>query len=193
MGAAEYTLPGNIQEGSMLKNIIVFIVGAMLLAGCGKFKEQEAAEQAAAAKAKAVAEAAAKKAAGPTDEEKNQAAKALITLVCSSPNVLEEAETSIDLYEAFSGDGADKIVARNHFMKSKNYYSALLENELPARGSSYKTLALYAKKVIPRQSASEANLKEFRELVRANCQGVDAEQGEKVVSGILLYCAAPIP
>ena len=177
----------------MFKNIIIIIVGAALLAGCGKFKEQEAAEQAAAAQAKAVAEAAAKKAAGPTEEEKKQAARALITLVCSSPNVLEEAETSIDLYEAFSGEGADKIVAGNHFMKSKNYYSALLENELPARGASYKALLLYAKKIIPRQSASEANLKEFRGLLAATCRGVDQEQAEKVVSGILFYCSAPVP
>ncbi|MDO8804168.1 MAG: hypothetical protein Q7R35_07045 [Elusimicrobiota bacterium] len=175
----------------MNKNIIALIVGAALLAGCGKSKAEVEAELAAVNKARAVAEEAARKAAGPTLEEKKQAAAAFITLVCSSPKLLDEAETSFDLFEAFSGEGADRVVAKNHFMKAQNFYRALLESELPARGASYKALMLYTDTLLVRKSALD--LKEFRDLLKTHCRGVDEAQAEKVLTGILFYCTAPTP
>ncbi|HCC49043.1 MAG TPA: hypothetical protein DEQ38_13145 [Elusimicrobia bacterium] len=176
----------------MHKNIIVLVLGAALLAGCGKSKEDVAAEQAAAAQAQAAAEAAAKKAAGPTAEEKKQAAAEFIALICSSPQVFEDAETSIDTLEAFSGEGADKNEARKHFMRAQNYYRGALENEMTARGLSYEALMLYAGGVLPRQGTTES-VNEFRALIKANCRGVDEANAERVLGGILFYCAAQTP
>jgi len=176
----------------MKKITVLFIASAVLLAGCGKSKKELAAEQAAAAKVQAVAEAAAKKAAGPTEEEKKQAAVAFITLVCSSPKLLDEAETNMDVFEAFSGEGADRTEAENSFTRSQNYYRALLEREMPARGSSYQALMLYANAILPGHAAAES-LDGFRGMLKTHCRGVDEAQAERLLGGILFYCAAQTP
>ncbi|MDD2804019.1 MAG: hypothetical protein PHV33_00560 [Elusimicrobiales bacterium] len=175
----------------MRKFPALLLLCALPLAGCGKGKAELAAEQAAAAEAQAAAQDAAKKAAGPTDVERKQAAATFIALVCSQPRLLEEAETSLDLLEAFSGEGADQAEARNHFSKAQAYYSGLLQQELPARGgASYEALLQYGAGVLPRQ-AMPGRPEEFRRLIKLNCPGVDAAQAEKVTIGILAYCISP--
>lgn len=175
----------------MRKCLALLLLCALPLAGCGKSKETLAAEQAAAAADQAAAAEAARKAAGPTDEERKQAAATFIALVCSNPRLLEEAETSLDLLEAFSGEGADQTEARNHFLKSQAYYSELLRQELPARGgASYEALLQYGAGVLPGQTMP-GRVAEFRRFIKLNCPGTDAAQAEKVTLGILAYCIAP--
>jgi len=174
-----------------MRKALLLLLCCLPLAGCGKGKAELAAEQAAAAEAQAAAEAAAKKAAGPTEEERKQAAATFVALVCSQPRLLEEAETSLDLLEAFSGEGADQAEARNHFQKSQAYYSELLRQELPARGgASYEALLQYGAGVLPRQPMP-GRPEEFRRFIKLNCPNVDPAQAEKVTLGILAYCIAP--
>lgn len=176
----------------MLKRVGVMVACAALLSACGKSQEQLAVEQAAAKAEQAAAAAAAKEAAPPTGEEKMAAARAMAEALCSSPGLMDEIETSLDVFEAYSGEGADKNEARNHFIRYQNRYRAMMEGEMPARGSSYKALAHYAAEMMPGRG-SEQGTRALRELLRQACRGRDLAQAERAAGGLLFYCAAKTP
>lgn len=171
------------------------LLAALLLAGCGKSQKELAAEAAAAAKAQAEAAAAAeaaRKAAGPTEQEKRRAAEVFVGLVCGSPRLIDDAETNLDLLEAFSGEGADRAEAEIQLKKLRSYYTALLRRELPARGASYEALEKFAPGVLPPQQDAEGT-KFYRTLILTGCRGLDPEHAERVLGGILSNGAVPAP
>lgn len=176
----------------MRKNILILIAGAALLGACGKSQEQVAVEKAAAMAEQAAAEEVAKAAAAPTEEDKKAAGKALFEALCSSPALMEEVEMSLDLFEALSGEGADKNEARNHFIRSQSRYRAMMEMEMPSRGSSYKALSYYAVDMMPGYINPERK-RAMRELAAAVCKGRSLRQAERAAGGVLFYCAAPVP
>lgn len=175
------------------KNFFPALLAALLLAGCGKSQKELAAEAAAADKAQAEAAAAAeaaKKAAGPTDQEKRRAAEVFVGLVCGSPRLLDDAETNLDLTEAFAGEGADAAEAENQARKNRAYYTALLQRELPARGASYEALEKFAPGVLPPHQDAEGT-KFYRTMILTGCRGLDPDHAERVLGGILAYGAVP--
>ncbi len=176
----------------MRKNIFILVSGAALLAGCGKSQEQVAVEKAAAVAEQAAAEEVAKAAAAPTEADKKAAAKALFEMLCSSPALMDEVETSMDLFEALSGEGADRNEARNHFIRSQSRYRAMMEMEMPARGSSYKALSYYAADMMPGYISPERS-RAMRETAAAACKGRSLRQAERAAGGVLFYCAAAVP
>ncbi|KAF0124327.1 MAG: hypothetical protein FD189_2470 [Elusimicrobia bacterium] len=176
----------------MFKNILILMTGAALLGGCGKSQEQVAVEKAAASAERAAAEEVAKAAAGPTEADKKAAAKALLETLCSSTALMEEVEMSMDLFEALSGEGADKNEARNHFIRSQSRYRAMMEMELSARGASYKAFSYYAADMMPGYVSPERR-RAMREIAAAACKGRSLRQVERTAGAVLFYCAAPVP
>jgi hypothetical protein len=174
-----------------IKSLILPVVAALLCA-CGKSQEQVAVEKAAAQAEQAAAQEAARAVAAPTEEEKRAAAKALFETLCASPALMEEVEMSMDLLEALSGEGADKNEARNHFIRSQNRYRAMMEMEIPARGSSYKAFSYYAAEMMPSYASAERK-RAMREIAAAVCKGRSLRQAERAAGGVLFYCAAPVP
>lgn len=179
----------------MSRNLFALALAALLLAGCGKSKAEIEAEAAAVAKLQketAAAAETARLAAGPTPEDRNRAAEIFVALACGAPQFLDEAETNVDLFEAFSGEGSDKAEARSHFIRTQNYYRSTLQQELPPRGADYKALEQYAGLLLPPQSDAPT-MKHFRGLLMTSCRGMDLSHSEKVLGGVLFYCVTQAP
>ncbi len=115
------------------------------------------------------------------------AARAMAEALCSSPGLIDEIEMSMDVFEAYSGEGAG-----NPFIRSQNRYRAIMEGEMPARGSSYKAPTYYAVEMMPGRG-SEQGARALRELLRQACRGRDLAQAERAAGGLLSYCAASTP
>jgi uncharacterized protein YceK len=188
----------------MNRYIILFAAVSLLCSGCEKITDKAAADQKvaaaqeAAAKAtakvttKLAARAAAKAAVSATDAEARQAAEALVGLLCSSPKLMEDIESDMNLLEALSGEGADRREAGRQFLESQKRYRAMLEKALPARGSTYKGFSKYAMGMLPGQVTADRKLK-FKALIDEKCPRGNRALVEQTAGGLMSYCAGPDP
>lgn len=167
----------------------MFAIGALLLAGCGPSADEIAAKKAAEEEAARAAAEAARKAAGPTEEEQRAAFRAFAAMVCGSPRLMDEAETSLDLLDAFSGEGADKAEASKQRLRAQSYFRAKVELDLSNAGQSYEALMRYANRTVLAPQPDPGQAKEARQITLASCPNAEDTGAERILKGVLRFCA----
>ena len=173
-----------------MKKSIMLLAAVMLLAGCDKIMKSEDAKKKAAeavvASEKAQAKLAARLTAKPEKAaDTGKAAGALVSLLCSSPKLMEDIESSTVLLEALSGEGGDRNELNQQLQDSRKRYRPVIERNLPARGASFEDfMGLVAVREAPDQQ------QKLKALAAARCPRGDKDQVEKAAGG-LLRCFAP--
>ncbi len=195
----------------MNKSIILLAAAAFLCAGCDKLPKSAAAQkklaaaEEAAAKAQAkfasrvAAESAAKGAAGGAVEsaagggvkaagKPGDAGEALVAMLCSSPKLMENIESDMDLLEALSGEGGDREEVKRKSLAFRKRYRTAIEKKLSARGATYEEFFSYALgRAIPAQKHK------FKTLIEEKCPRGDKALVEKTAGGLMYYFTAAVP
>lgn len=174
----------------MNKNTILLAAVTLILSGCDQGGENSAGQNkkiaiAEEAAAKAQARFAARsvvKMEGSAVISGNSGA-ALAALLCSSPQLMDDIQENIDLFEALGGEGGYHSEQKRQFLASRKHFRAIIEKKLPARGATFAEFSSYA----VGQSA-EQKLK-FKALVSEKCPRGDQELVEKTADGLLRYFA----
>lgn len=199
----------------MNKSIILLAVSAFLCAGCDKLPKSAAAQKklaeaedtAAKAQAKFAAklaakrevEVAAKVAAGGAPQSAagvavkaagnpGNAGAALVGMLCSSPKLMENIESDIDLLEALSGEGGDRNEVKQKSAAFRKRYRKTLEKKLAARGATFEEFSSYAL-----DQAAPEQKQRLKALVGEKCPRSDKALVERTANGLMHYFTAPVP
>ncbi len=176
----------------MNKRNMLIAASLLALAGCGKFGDKAAAEKKKAEAQEAVTKAQAKLetrlAYKPENSNPNAAGGALVSLLCSSPKLVEDIANERDLLDALSGAGGDGEEAKQQFINSRNRYRPVLERKLPARGASFEDFRRYA---AGREDAEQK--RKLKALIAKVCPRGDEAALEKAAGDLTYYFSAQPP
>ena len=199
----------------MNKSIILFAAAAFLCAGCDKLPKSEAAQKKQAAAEDAAAKAQAKFAArlaakGETRSatvaaagseavaaaggeviaagDPGNAGAALVGMLCSSPKLMGNIESDLDLLEALSGEGGDPDEVKRKFLEFRERYRTAVEKKLSARGATYEEFLSYAL-----GQAAAPQKQKLKTLVEEKCPRGDKVLVEKTAGGLMYYLTTAIP
>ncbi len=176
----------------MNKRNMLIAAAVLALAGCGKFGDKAAAEKKQAEAQEAVTKAQAKLetrlAYKPETSNPGAAGGALVSLLCSSPRLVEDIANERDLLDALSGAGGDGEEAKQQFINSRNRYRTVLERKLPPRGASFEDFKRYA---AGRDDAEQR--RRMKALITRICPRGDEAALEKAAGDLMYYFSAQPP